>query len=140
MGVDTAGEELLVITEKGYGKRTPLSEYRIQNRGGKGILTANITEKNGDIAAAKIVDEDKEMMVITLEGIIIRVKASEISQTSRNTIGVRIINVEEEDRVVSLARISEEELEDDIEEELDEELNEEQLDNEQMNDDQDDDK
>jgi len=140
MGIDSAGEQLLVITEKGYGKRTPLSEYRIQNRGGKGILTANITEKNGDIAAAKIVDEDKEMMVITLEGIIIRVKASEISQTSRNTIGVRIINVEEEDRVVSLARISEEELEDDIEEELDEELNEEQLDNEQMNDDQDDDK
>ncbi len=135
MGIDSAGEQLLVITEKGYGKRTPLSEYRIQNRGGKGILTANITEKNGDIAAAKIVDEDKEMMVITLEGIIIRVNASEISKTSRNTIGVRIINVDEEDRVVSLARISEEELEEDTDEEINEEtIGDEKLVDEQLDD------
>lgn len=116
MGIDSAGEHLLVITKNGYGKKTPLSEYRIQNRGGKGILTANITEKNGPLAAAKIIDDSSEMMVITHEGIIIRVQAEEISTTGRNTIGVKIINVEEDDKVVSLARINEEEIEDELEE------------------------
>ncbi len=116
MGIDSEGKQLLVITEKGYGKRTPLSEYRIQNRGGKGILTANITDKNGPLASAQIVNEDIEMMVITLDGIIIRVKASEISETSRNTIGVKIINVGEDDRVVSLAKINEDEISEEDEE------------------------
>lgn len=116
MGIDSEGNQLLVITERGYGKRTPLSEYRIQNRGGKGILTANITDKNGPLASAQIVNEDIEMMVITLDGIIIRVKASEISQTSRNTIGVKIINVGEDDRVVSLAKINEDEISEEDEE------------------------
>ncbi len=116
MGIDSEGNQLLVITERGYGKRTPLSEYRIQNRGGKGILTANITDKNGPLASAQIVNEDIEMMVITLDGIIIRVKASEISQTSRNTIGVKIINVGEDDRVVSLAKINEDEINEEDEE------------------------
>ncbi|MFW6000923.1 MAG: DNA gyrase subunit A [Halanaerobium sp.] len=116
MGIDAEGDQLLVITEKGYGKRTPLSEYRIQNRGGKGILTANITDKNGPLASAQIVNDDIEMMIITLDGIIIRVKASEISKTSRNTIGVKIINVGEDDKVVSLAKINEDEISDDEEE------------------------
>jgi len=106
MGIDSAGKELLVITKNGYGKRTPISEYRIQNRGGKGILTANITDKNGKLAAARIVDDSLEMMVITQNGIIIRVDVAEISTTGRNTIGVKIINVGEDDKVVSLARIN----------------------------------
>jgi DNA gyrase subunit A len=111
MGIDSAGEELLVITENGYGKRTPISDYRIQNRAGKGIITANITEKNGKLAAARIVDDSLEMMVITQDGIIIRVPAAEISTTGRNTMGVKIINVGEEDKVVSLARINDDILE-----------------------------
>ncbi|MFN2340465.1 MAG: DNA gyrase subunit A [Halanaerobium sp.] len=113
MGIDSAGDELLVITENGYGKRTAISEYRVQNRGGKGIITANITEKNGKLAAARIVDQSLEMMVITQDGIIIRVAASEISTTGRNTMGVKIINVGEEDKVVSLARINDDLLEED---------------------------
>ncbi|TDO73741.1 DNA gyrase subunit A [Halanaerobium saccharolyticum] len=111
MGMDSAGEELLVITENGYGKRTPISDYRIQNRAGKGIITANITEKNGKLAAARIVDDSLEMMVITQNGIIIRVDAAEISTTGRNTMGVKIINVGEDDKVVSLARINDDILE-----------------------------
>jgi DNA gyrase subunit A len=111
MGIDSAGEELLVITENGYGKRTPVADYRIQNRAGKGIITANITEKNGKLAAARIVDDSLEMMVITQDGIIIRVPAAEISTTGRNTMGVKIINVGEDDRVVSLARINDDILE-----------------------------
>jgi len=137
IGVDSAGSQLLVITENGYGKRTQLSDYRIQNRGGKGILTANVTEKNGPLAAAKIVEDDIEMMVITLDGIIIRVNASEISQTGRNTMGVKIIDVCEEDRVVSLARISEELIEEEVDEEIDEEIDremEENDNNEEVND------
>ncbi|MFP4198973.1 MAG: DNA gyrase subunit A [Halanaerobium sp.] len=115
MGIDSAGEELLVITENGYGKRTPITDYRIQNRGGKGIITANITQKNGKLAAARIVDDSLEMMVITQDGIIIRVPAAEISTTGRNTMGVKIINVGEEDKVVSLARINDNILEDETE-------------------------
>ncbi|RCW52162.1 DNA gyrase subunit A [Halanaerobium sp. ST460_2HS_T2] len=111
MGIDSAGEELLVITENGYGKRTPISDYRIQNRAGKGIITANITDKNGKLAAARIVDDSLEMMVITQDGIIIRVPTAEISTTGRNTMGVKIINVGEDDRVVSLARINDDILE-----------------------------
>ncbi|MGP3778249.1 DNA gyrase subunit A [Halanaerobium saccharolyticum] len=115
MGIDSAGEELLVITENGYGKRTPISDYRIQNRAGKGIITANITEKNGKLAAARIVEDSLEMMVITQDGIIIRVPAAEISTTGRNTMGVKIINVGEDDKVVSLARINDDILEDEAE-------------------------
>jgi DNA gyrase subunit A len=115
MGIDSAGEELLVITENGYGKRTPISDYRIQNRAGKGIITANITDKNGKLAAARIVDDSLEMMVITQDGIIIRVPAAEISTTGRNTMGVKIINVGEDDKVVSLARINDDILEDEAE-------------------------
>jgi DNA gyrase subunit A len=115
MGIDYAGDELLVITENGYGKRTPISEYRIQNRGGKGILTANITDKNGKLAAARIVEEGLEMMVITQDGIIIRVDVDEISTIGRNTMGVKIINVGEDDKVVSLARINDDIIEEDEE-------------------------
>jgi DNA gyrase subunit A len=106
MGVDSEGDDLLIITEKGYGKRTPLSEYRIQSRGGKGLITANITEKNGNLAGIKVVREDQELIIITSEGIIIRTKVAEISRLGRNTQGVRVIRIEEGDQVVSLAKIS----------------------------------
>lgn len=106
MGVDSEGEDLLVITENGYGKRTPLEEYRLQARGGKGLITANITEKNGYLAGIKVVRDDQELIVITSDGIVIRTDIAGISKLSRNTQGVKVIRIDEGDRVVSLAKIS----------------------------------
>jgi len=124
MGLDSAGEEVLIITENGFGKRTKLEEYRLQGRGGKGLITAKITEKNGRLADAKIVDKDMELMIITLDGIVIRVNVNEISTTGRNTMGVKIIDVKEGDKVVSVAKIeSEDELSEDSEEIDSEDIN-----------------
>ncbi len=106
MGVDAEGEDLLVITENGYGKRTSLSRYRLQARGGKGIITANTTEKNGKVAGIKVVEDDDGLIIITEEGIIIRTRINEISRTGRNTLGVKVININRGDKVVSLAKIS----------------------------------
>jgi DNA gyrase subunit A len=109
MGVDSEGEDLLVITEKGYGKRTPLDEYRPQKRGGRGLITAKITGKNGKLAGIKIVRDGQDLIVITSEGIIIRTDITSISRLGRNTQGVKIIRIGEGDRVVSLARVTPEE-------------------------------
>ncbi len=136
MGVVNEGETLLIITENGYGKRTFLSDYRIQTRGGKGLITAKLTEKNGNIAAAKVVNDEQDLMIITFEGIIIRVPVDEISTTGRNTMGVKIINVKDNDHVVSLAKIEpdlekieeDEEVEEDDLDENDDEQNELNLD------------
>ncbi len=106
MGVSSEGQDLLVITKNGYGKRTPLDEYRLQTRGGKGLITANITEKNGYLAGIKVVSDDHELIIITSDGIIIRTEVSGISRTGRNTQGVRVIRLAEGDRVVALARIT----------------------------------
>lgn len=106
MGVDGEGEDLLIITEKGYGKRTPLGEYRLQNRGGKGLIAANITDRNGNIAAVKVVNKEDEVMIISREGIIIRTEVSQISRIGRNTQGVKVMALEEGDRVVALAGIA----------------------------------
>jgi len=117
MGMDSEGTDLLVISEKGYGKRTDIENYRIQQRYGKGIITLNITEKNGPIASTKVVNEEDEIIIITAEGIIIRTKIEEISKTGRNTMGVKVIDVEEDDYVVSVGKIKPEDL---VEEEEDE--------------------
>lgn len=106
MGVSSEGQDLLVITKNGYGKRTPLDEYRLQTRGGKGLITANITEKNGYLAGIKVVSDEHELIIITSDGIIIRTEVSGISRTGRNTQGVRVIRLAEGDRVVALARIT----------------------------------
>ena len=106
MGVDGEGEDLLIITEKGYGKRTRLGEYRLQNRGGKGLIAANITDRNGNIAAVKVVNKEDEVMIISREGIIIRTEVSQISRIGRNTQGVKVMALEEGDRVVALAGIA----------------------------------
>jgi len=118
MGVDSEGEDLLIITDNGYGKRTSLQDYRLQNRGGKGLITARITEKNGLLAGIKVVDNEHDLIIITGEGMIIRTSVREISSISRNTLGVKIINIKEGDKVVSLARISPEEEEDEKKEEI----------------------
>ncbi|MGM0420038.1 MAG: DNA gyrase subunit A [Bacillota bacterium] len=104
-GLASEGEDLFVITEKGYGKRTSLEEYRTQHRGGKGLITANISAKIGKVAQMKVVDKGQELLIITQEGIMIRVKVSDISTFSRNTQGVKVISLNEGDKVISLAKI-----------------------------------
>ncbi len=96
-------DEVLVISEKGYGKRTSAKEYPIKGRGGKGIKTANISEKNGYLAGVTVVDGSKDIMVITTDGIMIRFKVQDVSQTGRNTLGVRLIKVDKNSQVASLA-------------------------------------
>ena len=93
MEIVEPNEYVLVITEKGYGKKTPVDEYRITNRGGKGVKTVNITEKNGSIVSFKTVDDSKDLMIITDSGIIIRLAVDKISRMSRVTQGVRLIKV-----------------------------------------------
>ncbi|ADL11560.1 DNA gyrase subunit A [Acetohalobium arabaticum] len=102
------GGKLLVVTDKGYGKQTPLNKYRRQSRAGKGLLTIKRTDKNGKLTALKVVEEDDEVMLISKEGIVIRMSVSEISSTSRNTQGVNLMSLVEGDRVVSLAHIEDE--------------------------------
>ncbi|THE11672.1 DNA gyrase subunit A [Enterococcus hirae] len=97
--------EVLVITEKGYGKRTKVSEYPVKGRGGKGIKTANITEKNGSLAGLATVAGDEDIMLITDKGVIIRFNVSSVSQTGRATLGVRLIKMEAETKVVTMATV-----------------------------------
>jgi DNA gyrase subunit A len=96
---------LLVVSEKGYGKRSELSEYRVQRRGGKGIITFKITDKTGPIVALKEVLPEDELMMITKHGIIIRVPVDGIRVIGRNTQGVRVMNLEAGDAVVDVARV-----------------------------------
>lgn len=100
---------LLVVSEKGYGKRSELSEYRVQRRGGKGIITFKVTDKTGPIVALKEVIPDDELMMITRQGIIIRVPVSGIRVIGRNTQGVRVMNLDEGDALVDVARVVKEE-------------------------------
>ena len=94
---------LLVLTEKGYGKRTPIKEYRIQRRGGQGIKTAKITLKTGTLVASKVLDGEEELIVISQRGQVVRIKIGEISILSRATQGVRIMRLEEGDKIASAA-------------------------------------
>lgn len=100
------GSELFVVTERGYGKRTPVDQYPIQNRGGMGVKTIQITEKKGRLAGMKIVMPGHELMLISEEGVVIRVKAEDISQLGRSTQGVKVMNVGDADRVSAIARVS----------------------------------
>ena len=99
--------ELLVITANGYGKRTPLGEYRQQARGGKGVFTVRPSERNGEIVGALVVRDGEEIMAISKEGIIIRIKVDEISSMGRTTQGVTLMKMGEHDSVVSMARVAE---------------------------------
>ncbi len=95
---------LLTVTENGYGKKTDLDEYRIQSRGGTGILTYKITDKTGKLAAVKTVKDDDDIMLVTSEGVIIRLHSDEISTYSRHTQGVRLMRLDDGVNVVSLAK------------------------------------
>ena len=105
MEIARDNEDVLVVTENGYGKKTPINEYRITNRGGKGVKTLNITDKNGSITAFKTVDNQKDVIIITNEGIIIRIAVDKISEMSRVTQGVKLINLREGQKVSSISVI-----------------------------------
>ncbi|WP_019785018.1 DNA gyrase subunit A [Streptococcus sobrinus] len=120
--VITDDQEVLVITEKGYGKRTLASEYPTKGRGGKGIKTANITSKNGPLAGLVTVNGHEDIMIMTDTGVIIRTGISNISQTGRSTIGVKVMRLDENAKIVTLALI---ETEENDEEEKEKEVNEE---------------
>ena len=109
MDLASRGESLLVVSERGFGKRTSLEEYRVQNRGGKGLKTYNITEKTGELVSGKVVSAEDEILMISLEGIIIRLRVEDISQIGRNTQGVMLMRLKnEEDRVMAVAKFVEE--------------------------------
>ncbi len=101
--------EILVITENGFGKRTPIGDYRLTARGTKGVLTLKTTEKNGPLVAIKEVVGDDELMIITKKGVLIRVPVSGISELGRATQGVRLIRVEEGDEVAAIAHVARDE-------------------------------
>ena len=97
----------IIVSEKGYGKKTPLSEFHIQKRGGKGIRCYKIVEKTGDVVGAKAVNDDNEIMIITTEGIIIQLRVQDISTLSRITSGVKLINLDEGVKVAQIAKVRE---------------------------------
>lgn len=105
----TDDQEVLVITEKGYGKRTLASEYPTKGRGGKGIKTANITKKNGQLAGLVTVNGNEDIMVITDTGVMIRTSVADISQTGRATLGVKIMRLDQDAKIMTLALVQPEE-------------------------------
>jgi len=107
--VVSAGGTVLTLTSNGYGKRTTIDEYRLQSRGGKGIIDIKTTERNGPVVGVKFLRGDEQVMLITEKGMIIRLNTAEISTIGRNTQGVRLIQLEEGDHLVSVARLAERE-------------------------------
>lgn len=111
-------QELLVVTENGFGKRTPVKDYKIQVRGGKGLLTYDKSKfkKTGPLIGAMVVDEEDEVLLINSEGIIIRIRANEVSELGRATQGVKIMKVEDETKIVAMAKVIKEDDEDEDDE------------------------
>ena len=105
------GVKLLAVTEKGFGKRTPIEDYKVQARGGKGLLTYDKAKfkKTGKLVGAMVVDDDDELLMINSNGVIIRIKASDVSVLGRATQGVKIMKVEEGNAIISMAKVVKEE-------------------------------
>ena len=121
MQLDIQGEYLLIVSEKGMGKLTAMEEFTPQNRGGKGIKCYKIIEKTGNVVGVKAVDEEDEIMIINTEGIIIRTECSGISKLGRITSGVKLINLDDNVSVASIAKVRKTEDDGDEEEESQEE-------------------
>lgn len=107
--VDDMSKSILVVSEKGYGKRSALEDYRVTNRGGKGVKTMNITDKTGDLIAIKAVDDNCDLMIINKSGIIIRLAVASLRVMGRATQGVRLIRLQENDEIASVAQVEVEE-------------------------------
>ena len=116
MQMDSQGEALLIVSENGMGKRTLIDEFTVQHRGGKGVRCYKITEKTGNVVGVKAINEDREIMIITNQGIIIRTPVDNISKLGRNTSGVKLINMDEDIIVASIAKVKEAEKKDGEEE------------------------
>jgi DNA gyrase subunit A len=106
MEIAPEGSDLFVITENGFGKRTPIEEYTEHHRGGQGITTIAMTEKKGQLAGMKIVMPGQELMVVSEEGVVIRVRSNDISQLGRATQGVKVMNMSGSDHVCAVARVA----------------------------------
>lgn len=129
MQISSEGEDLLIVSEKGMGKRTSIDEFTVQNRGGKGLRCYKITEKTGYVVGARILNPEEEIMMITTEGIMIRMKSGTISSIGRNTSGVKLMNIDASGnvRIAGVAKImmTESEEEESFQEDLAEEMTEE---------------
>ena len=120
---------IMVVSEKGYGKRTDIGDYRITGRGGKGVKTLSITEKTGNLIAIKDVTDENDLMIITRNGIAIRMKMEDVRVMGRATQGVKLIKIRENDNIASVAKVpkvEEEEGEDDLDVSTDDSGNEEE--------------
>ena len=116
--ISELGKQLLVVTENGYGKKTDIEEYRETKRGSKGVKTINISEKNGKVIGFKSTTDEKDIMIITDNGMIIRMDVTNISKMGRVTKGVRLINLKDNSKVASISVVDKEEnQEEQIEEE-----------------------
>lgn len=118
---------ILTVSNRGYGKRTPVEKYPLRHRGGQGVYTLKLSERNGEVVGLKQVDDDDEIMLITDDGKIIRLRVFDISITGRNTQGVRLINLEPDQHVTAVARIDEEHIDNGLDEEAEEETEEEPI-------------
>ena len=105
MQLQTQGETFLFVSENGMGKRTPVSEFKLQYRGGKGVKCYKITEKTGDIVGIKAVNSDNDVMMITTQGIIIQLRVEDISTLGRITSGVKLINLDKNVKVAQIAKV-----------------------------------
>ncbi|MGP4073106.1 DNA gyrase subunit A [Piscibacillus sp. B03] len=114
MEIIDKGVDLLTVTSKGFGKRTPEDEYRLQNRGGKGIITCKLSDKNGSVVAVKPVTGEEDLMLMTASGVLIRMSSESISQTGRNTQGVKLIRLAEDEEVATVARVEKEDEEEEL--------------------------
>ena len=106
MDIAVDDEDLLVISENGFGKRTPLVEYKRQNRGGVGLITYKISEKTGKVVGATVCKAEDELMLINTSGVAIRINVSDVSVTSRATMGVRLMRTSDKERIAAIAKIS----------------------------------
>ncbi|MES2808303.1 MAG: DNA gyrase subunit A [Bacteroidota bacterium] len=114
ISIDNPDTTVLVVSEKGYGKRTDIDDYRVTNRGGKGVKTLSITEKTGNLVAIKGVTDDEDLMIINKSGVIIRIAVSELRVMGRATQGVRLITLKGNDEIASVAKIEHEEEEEEV--------------------------
>lgn len=116
ISVDDKESTVLVVSEKGYGKRTDIDDYRITNRGGKGVKTINVTDKTGKLVAIKNVTDNDDLMIINKSGIVIRIAVSELRVMGRATQGVRLISLKGNDEIASVAKVEHEEVEEETNE------------------------
>jgi DNA gyrase subunit A len=116
IAVNDLESNVLVVSENGYGKRSSLEDYRITNRGGKGVKTINVTEKTGELVAIKNVTDDDDLMIINKSGITIRMAVSDLRVMGRATQGVKLINIKGDDSIAAVAQVKHEDEEETIDE------------------------